>query len=597
MTYRRVMRLPWLVALVPLVACGPDESTGACKESFIAGDLVITEVFADYAAPEGGTGTDDGKEWFEIYNNSDRPVSLKGVSIVHSKIDGSKPSTHVLKDVTIAPGQFFTLGNATQDLLPAYVDYGFGADLADFFNTGGGMLALKCGTQEIDNAVYDAVKSGHSRELTNQAPPDYTLNDDQVNWCEAKDTEFETNNFGTPGTDSDCAPVIAGACSDNGVMRDAVAPMVGDLVITEVMPNPAGNSDTTAEWFEVVAKNPVDLNGISLDRAGDTAGGSNITSASCLHLDAGDYAIFARSTDATMNGMLPAASLMGTFSFSLVDGSMTTPGDVQVSLNGTVLDSITWTSTRSGRAHQLASDKYDATQNDDESSFCDATTVYAGNGATADYGTPAAANLTCAPQVQPGQCLDGGTPRAIVPPTVGNLVITELMPRPAVADNGAAEWFEITNIGTTSFDLNGLGLDRDADSRAPDVVGAADCKPLAPNTFALFARGSSSATNGGLPAVDATFGFGMLNAGGNVRVVDPTSCDTASPFACTTIFDSVAYTTTTTWTMFATAGVSGQLKQTLYTTTDNDMAANYCAGTVDYGTGGKGTPKADNTCP
>ena len=44
----------------------------------VAGDLVITEVFADYEAPPGGTGTDAGKEWFEIYNASDRPLVAQG---------------------------------------------------------------------------------------------------------------------------------------------------------------------------------------------------------------------------------------------------------------------------------------------------------------------------------------------------------------------------------------------------------------------------------------------------------------------------------------------------------------------------------------
>lgn len=590
------MRLPWLVVLVPLVACGPDESTGACKDSFVAGDLVITEVFADFAAPiAGSSGADDGKEWLEIYNNSDRPVSLKGVTVVHSKIDGSDGKSHTVEDVTIAPGQFFTLGNATQDLLPAYIDYGYSADLGDLSNTTGGKLALKCGSQEIDVADYDTVKSGHSRQLTSQSPPDYTLNDDQVNWCEAKDTEFETNNFGTPGSDSDCAPVIAGLCSDAGTQRDAVKPMLGDLVITEVMPNPAGNSDTTAEWIEVVATRDVDLNGLAIDRVGDTAGASTINSPTCLRVAAGQYAVFSRSDMTT--GLPGGVTPVGQFSLSLVDGTMAAPADVQIMIDGTVLDAITWTSTRSGRSHQLSPDRYDVAQNDDETAFCDGTSQYFMNGTGTDYGTPGAANIACPATVGPGQCIGTNGPRDIVPPPTGMLVITELMPRPATADNGAAEWFEVTNIGGASFDLNGIGIDRDGDSRAPDVITSTDCKSLAPGGYALFARGTSTATNGGLPTVDATFGFGLLNANGNVRVVDPTSCELVSPYQCTTIYDSVAYTTTSVWTMFATAGVSAQLDQTMLTTTANDTVANYCAGSADYGTGGKGTPRAINTCP
>ncbi|HEY0254886.1 MAG TPA: lamin tail domain-containing protein, partial [Kofleriaceae bacterium] len=119
---------PVLASLLFIAACGPADDNGSgCKDSMVAGDLVITEVFADYQAPSGGTGTDDGKEWFEIYNNTERPLDVKGLTVVHSKPDGSKPATHVMAEVTIAPGQYFTLGNATSDLVPAYVDYGYSA--------------------------------------------------------------------------------------------------------------------------------------------------------------------------------------------------------------------------------------------------------------------------------------------------------------------------------------------------------------------------------------------------------------------------------------------------------------------------------------
>ncbi len=165
-------------ALGALGACGPDDSGPGCKDSFHAGDLVITEVFADFQAPAGGTGTDTGKEWFEIYNNLDRPVDLKGLTIVHSRPDGSKAQSHTMIDVTLAPGQYFTLGNATPDLIPAYVDYGYSADLGDFYNTDGGKLALKCTDAEIDSATYEGVKAGHSRELSSASAPDYTFNDD-----------------------------------------------------------------------------------------------------------------------------------------------------------------------------------------------------------------------------------------------------------------------------------------------------------------------------------------------------------------------------------------------------------------------------------
>ena len=97
MSYRWQMRFACIAAAL-LAACGPDDSSGPCKDSFLAGDLVITEVFADYAAPTGGTGTDEGKEWFEIFNNADEPRTLKGMTIVHSRPDGSRASTHTMAE-------------------------------------------------------------------------------------------------------------------------------------------------------------------------------------------------------------------------------------------------------------------------------------------------------------------------------------------------------------------------------------------------------------------------------------------------------------------------------------------------------------------
>ncbi len=580
MTYRSgVIRLAWLAALLaPLAACGPDDSTGACKDDFVAGDLVVTEVFADYAAPAGGTGTDDGKEWFEIYNNSDRPVSLKGVTVVHSKIDGSKPASHTIDDVTIAPGQFFTLGNATQDLLPAYIDYGFSADLGDFYNTGGGKLALKCGDQEIDSAVYEAVRSGHARQFTSASPPDYTLNDDQVNWCEAKDSEFETNNFGTPGTDNDCAPVVSGLCADAGVMRATIAPTVGSLVITEFMPKPTDVSATVGQWLEVKAITDVDLNGVGVDRANDTAGASVVTSPECVHLSAGEYGIFARSSDTSMNGGL---TTIGTFSFSL---NPTANADVQLVYGATVLDAVTWAASTSARSKNLDPDFETTSGNDDQAAFCDSQTIYG----TADRGSPGEANEQCAAVTPPGMCDDNGTLRAIRKPTGTNLVITEVLANPAGTATGvdaAQEWFEIKNVGSTDFDLNGLILKNSLTSTTTYPIQVSACKNIAAGAYGLFAHHTDPTLNGGLPnSVDITFTFSLGNSTGAIQILDGL-----------TLLDSISWPTAT----YAPDGKSRQLQPAMTDTVSNDNHLNFCSSlaTQIYGTAANvGTPKAVNVC-
>jgi hypothetical protein len=561
-----------VLAVVVLAGCASAPARGHCTDAIDPGDLVITEVFAKPSAT--------GAEWFEIYNASGRPLSLEGVTLVNSRADGSSAKAHIMSAVEIAPEQYFALGNVTE--LPGYLQYAYGADLGSLFDTGTGKLAVKCGDDEIDSALYDSVKAGHSRELSDAQPPDGSFNDDAANWCSEDETEFSAGDYGTPGGENDCTPPVTGQCGDGGSMREIVQPAAGDLVITEVMPSPTRVPDLVGEWFEVVAKKDVDLNGLGLDRANDTQPPDVISSPDCLRLTAGSFAVFARSSDMATNGGLPGGSVLGTFTFSLVAAG----GDVQLVNGANVVDSVRWPSSTNGKALQLDPDLEDAVANDMPSNFCDAQHAYG----LGDFGTPAAQNDQCALLPGPGMCDDAGTPRAVVPPAMGSLVITEVMPRPVANNSGPAEWFEVTNTGTTAFDLNGLGLDRAGDSRAPDVVSGAACVSLAPGAFAVFARGADPATNGGLPAVAATFGLSMVDTAGNVQVVDPASCGATTPYACTTIYDAVSWSS-------STKGASSQVKPGMYTEAANDSAASYCPGVTAYGNAGNlGTPGADNSC-
>jgi hypothetical protein len=555
----------------------------------LAGDLVITEVMADFAAPTGSSGTDDGREWFEIFNNTDRPLSLKGLTVVHSRPDGSKSATHTMDDVTVGPGQYFTLGNATQDLVPPYVDYGYGADLGDFFNTDGGKLALKCDTSTIDEAIYDSVRSGHTRQLSSTVAPDYAANDVAENWCEATGQEFEPNNFGTPGQESDCAPVIMGACSDSGTMRPAVAPNPGDLVITEIMPDPNG-TDTEREWVEIKAINSFDLNGVGMGRITDTTPDSLAALPECVPIAGGSYVVFAHNFDMsdTGNAGLPAGSVVGLFSTALPQAN----GDIQLSSpSGVVLDAVSWVSERAGKSLALDPDVIDTTANDDPANFCDGSATYG----TGGMGTPGAANTNCVAVAPPGKCdTGGGSFRDIVKPQTGDLVITEIMANPK--NEPAEEWFEITNVGSAPFDLNGLGLDRPGDTTpnkgAPAVVTLNDCTQLMPGGYAIFAK--QAMNNGGITPV-ATFTMSLTNStGAQLQVVDPSSCslvDTA--YVCTAIYDIATWGTTH-------DGQSMQLKPGSINATANDTTTNYCEAVAaqPYGTttGNYGTPGVVNVC-
>jgi hypothetical protein len=393
------------------------------------------------------------------------------------------------------------------------------------------------------------------------------------------------NQSGNSST-CDCSVNI---CNDNGTIRSVVSPGAGDLVITEVMPSPSKVSDTVGEWFEVKATAPVDLNNLLLDRASDSANPNVVNVYDCIHLNAGDYAVFARDVDPLVNGGING--VVARFTFSVLTGSTAAPGDIRVLApdGTTVVDSVTWTSSRAGTALQLDPDFTTAAGNDTEANFCDASAPYG----LGDLGTPGTANAQCPVVLQPGECLDNGTPRAIMKPaTATDLVITEVMANPTASTETLQEWIEITNVGTTPFDLNGLAVDRGTDTAAPaTLVTDTNCHIVAPSALALLARNGTSSTNGGLPTPDATYGsIQLVNSSGEVQIVDPSTCATTTPFACTTIYDAMPYGS-------PADGVSVQVKPGFFTTTLNDSSANRCPAVTPYGDGtNNGTPRLANSC-
>src|SRR5205809_7158123 len=99
-----------------LAACGPDGGSAKCAD-ILPGDLVITEVFADYAAPPGGMGADAGHEWFEVYNASAAPIDMEGLTLVASHVDGTSPKDHTMRSFTVQPGDYVELADVDPDLV------------------------------------------------------------------------------------------------------------------------------------------------------------------------------------------------------------------------------------------------------------------------------------------------------------------------------------------------------------------------------------------------------------------------------------------------------------------------------------------------
>ena len=120
--------------------------------------------------------------------------------------------------------------------------------------------------------------------------------------------------------------------------------------------------------------------------------------------------------------------------------------------------------------------------------FCNGTVLYNTVGAVRSRHARHGEHRVRAPSPPPGQCLDTGTPRAIVKPAAGAARDQRVScANPAGTGTDAAqEWFEITNTSTAAFDLNGLGLKGNA--ATGNAINSPDCKSIAPGGFALFAH-------------------------------------------------------------------------------------------------------------
>jgi hypothetical protein len=192
--------------------------------------------------------------------------------------------------------------------------------------------------------------------------------------------------------------------------------------------------------------------------------------------------------------------------------------------------------------------------------WCDASEAYGAG----DRGTPGGANGACPLVVPDGMCVDdAGALRATVAPAPGELWISEVLADPAAVADAAGEWIELGVGG--DFDLNGVQL-----GNAPPVVkttlAAPACLHVVPGALVVLAHGEDPAHNGGLPAVDARFGFALGNGASGVFVG-----------VGGVVLDA------TTWTS-ATAGASRQLRPAPCVTPPGHA----------YGAGDRGTPGAEN---
>ncbi|MFH1463740.1 MAG: lamin tail domain-containing protein [Pseudomonadota bacterium] len=348
---------------------------------------------------------------------------------------------------------------------------------------------------------------------------------DGVGACagDCDDTDGAVNPW-TPelddGLDQDC---------DGLVDEDFVAE--GDVVFTEIMPQPLAADDVDGEWAEVrnLSARSVDLTGWTLE---DLSGGVAIPGP--LVIAPGARALLAASANTEENGHLPAVdAAYGGYAWSLDDER----DELTLALAGRTIDRLAydtpaWALSK-GTSLYLDPGYQDAAANDSPLPWCATPQEEAHDygGHPGDYGSPGAANpagVCCHDHdgdgwdLCDGDCDDEDARRFPGNPEVqdlidndcdgvpdqewipeGAVVVTELLDDPAAVPAEDGEWFELANVGHVALNLRGW---RVTDSLGEGFV-IADDVIVEPGDLVLFAVAGEAALNGGLPAVDYVYDY------------------------------------------------------------------------------------------
>ena len=522
--------------ILVLSGCGRDAVNAASVcDALEPGDIVVTEIHAN---PNGSDGVD---EYIELFNPTGALLALDGLTLVVSRADGASPKSHRFMDASIEAGEYFVVGNARADLMPAYVDYSYGSSLGSLRNSDG-VVSVWCGDTIIDQVGYERTVDGRALELDGRLAPDHELNDEASYWCAAPEgaDEVSTGNFGTPGAaNSPCEVVqVEGRCLDGGSGRAIIMPQPAKVQITEWMANPEG-ADGDFEWVEALFDADADLNGFQLGPARDALK-VVVDQEECFPVGAGTRVVF---------GASPAAAprVDAELRFSLGNSGARS---IVAGVDGLVLDRVDYDGTVEGVAWQV----------DANEELCLAVLQdeYAAN----NFGTPGEANPSCPLVLSPGMCFDDGAPRKIVSPVTGDARITEWMANPSSVGNRAGEWLEVRF--DASVDLNGLVLS-DLTSNTTTLEDE-DCLRVGAGAHVVFARNMNSSENGGIEGVDAELSLSLNNSNETITL----SIDDR-------VLDSVTYER-------SKAGVAIQV----------DELGNVCDAVRAYGGGDLGTPGSAN---
>lgn len=274
----------------------------------------------------------------------------------------------------------------------------------------------------------------------------------------------------------------------------------GELVITELMANPAG-PDAGAEWFEIAnaSDRTVGLGGLGL-----TAGSAARPRSHRILEDVAPV-------------LAPGAHLaignapLGTVTAGYAWPEMTLPntgGFIEIHCADQAVDAVVFGPEGiplppEGRAVQRcgAARTNPSGPMHPDAPWCPADAGSTPYDALGNRGTPGAPNVPCPLQ---GHCLDGDTARPIRTPAPGDAAFWEIYPDLPGADDPWAEWVEIRVF--RAFDLAGLVLEHATSTGTRTFpIPQSHCLPVDGDSIQVLGGTSDPDRNGGIAGMVAAF--------------------------------------------------------------------------------------------
>ncbi|MGC6493713.1 MAG: lamin tail domain-containing protein [Myxococcota bacterium] len=572
-------------------------------ETLAEGDLIITEFM-----PNPDTCSDENGEYVEFLYRGDVPVDLTGLQL--SDTDSAQLLTG---DLVAQPGQRFLI--ARQSTQPCFDAEPDAIWPAISMNNGGDVISLTTASGTVfDRIDYTsagldlAANSGRAWELRGTALISGN-NDNPDDWCLGLDLIAPSaTNYGTPG-----APNTACGGDDTGIDSGAAGltdtfdtgpgttgPFeagLGDLVITEIMPNPSDCVDDDAEYFEVVNVTSAPIHMGNMTIADNFA---TWTVPQGVIVQPGEPMLFFRSTPS------------GTQCYGYVDGvdgvsygsvlQFSNSNDILTIENaaGTLIDTVTYSSSTwplsNGVSLSLSADALDASLNDDPDNWCFGALPLVGF--SGDFGTGGALNPVCL-QVDTSESglgidsyvsIDSGLDTFDTSDFVdetgqfltqvhelqpGDLIINEVLPSPTDCADADAEYFTVINTTGDRVALNGLLVTIDGTTFT--YSGTARLQPGA--EMALWPEPATTQCYGFTPGTDGIAYHPSLQLSGI-----GSQLELSSPLG---LIDAVNYSG---WGV--TTGSAWQLDPDRYNDVQNDDNASWCLAPtiVVGGVGDFGTP-------